>query len=115
MSMVNTQTIINGATAAAVSSNFKADRKGGRRTFHAYGATSAGSGAATILIEVSDFTSPGTATNAQNWVLASTITLTLGTTRSGDGAAVDASWRWIRARVSSISGTDATVSVLMGA
>lgn len=80
------------------------------RTYQAYGATSAGAGAATIVIEVSDVEVPGT----DDWILMGTITLTLGTTRVSDGFASTAAWRAVRARVTAISGTNATVSVRMG-
>lgn len=83
----------------------------GRRTFHAYGITSAGSGAATIVIEVSNLATP--AANA-DWITAGTITLTLGTTRTSDGFATSAGWKHVRARVSAFSGTGATVNVLIG-
>jgi hypothetical protein len=88
---------------------------GGRlkNSFFAYGTTSAGAGAATILIEVSDKDSPSNATNV-DWVIAGTITLVLGTTQTNDGFVTDAAWRWVRARVSAISGTDGTVTVLRG-
>lgn len=82
-----------------------------KRTFQAYGATSAGAGSATIVIEVSNVQAPG----VNDWITAGTIVLTLSTTRTSDGFTSDAPWTWVRARVSAISGTDATVNVLMGA
>ena len=81
------------------------------RTFHVYGETTAGAGAATVVIEVSNVLAP--ATDA-DWVTAGTVTLTLGTTRTGDGFASEASWTHVRARVTAISGTGAKVSVRMG-
>jgi len=83
------------------------------RTFQAMGTTSAGAGAATIIIEASDKASPTESTNV-DWTTLGTITLTLGTTQTNDGFVSYASWRWIRARVSAISGTDATVNAYMG-
>ena len=88
--------------------------KGGKNTFLAQGETSSGSGAATIIIEVSNKTSPSTATSSDglaDWVTAGTITLTLGTTMTSDAFALDAPYMWVRARLSSISGTDAAVTV----
>ena len=82
------------------------------KTFHALGTTSAGSGAATIVIEASDKNSVPTADT--EFVTLGTISLTLGTTQTGDGFAVQAAWRYIRARVSAISGTNASVDVYMG-
>ena len=83
------------------------------KTFQAYGITSAGAGAATVVIEASNLSSP-TAGTRVDWVTLGTITLTLSTTRSGDGFVSDARWRYIRAYVSAISGTNATVNVFMG-
>ena len=77
-----------------------------KRTFQADGTTSAGAGAATILIQVSNDNS--------NWITMGTITLTLATTSSSDGFTSDAPWRYVRANVSAISGTDASVNVRMG-
>lgn len=96
------------ATGAGVAQ----DPVGTYRTFQASGATSAGVGAATILIEVSDALTRPTS-NAQ-FMTMGTITLTLGTTTTADGFASDAAWRWVRARITAISGTDAAVTVLMG-
>lgn len=77
------------------------------RTFEAYGTTSAGSGAATILIEVRN-------SESATWKTMATISLTLGTTATGDGFSSSAAWAFVRSRISAISGTDATVSVNMG-
>lgn len=80
---------------------------GGRCTIEAKGTTSSGSGAASINIEVSN--------NGTTWQTAGTIGLTLGTTQTSDGFAMDAPWLYIRANVTSISGTDAKVSVIISA
>lgn len=76
-------------------------------TVHATGVTSSGTGSATVIIEVSNDTS-------YPWLQLSTLTLTLGTTATADGAAFDAGWKFARASVSAISGTGATVRVSMG-
>lgn len=83
------------------------------RTFQAMGTTSSGSGSATIIIEASDKATPATGTNV-DWTTLGTITLTLGTTQTNDGFVSYASWRWVRARVSAISGTGATVNAYLG-
>lgn len=77
------------------------------RTFEAYGTTSTGAGTADIVIEVR---------NSENsaWLTMGTISLTLGTTVTADGFTSNRAWRYVRARVSSISGTDATVFADMG-
>lgn len=83
------------------------------RTFQAMGQTSAGSGSATIIIEASNKAAPVEGTNV-DWTTLGTITLTLGTTQTNDAFVSAASWRWVRARVSAISGTDATVNAYVG-
>lgn len=77
------------------------------RTFEAYGSTGSGSGAATIVIEVRN-------SEASDWHTMATISLTLSSTVSGDGFASSAAWRYVRARLSAISGTGAAVSVNLG-
>lgn len=86
------------------------------RSFQAMGTTSAGAGAATIIIQVSNVADPELATDV-DWLTLGTISLTLGTTQVTDGfaPAVHAAYRWVRAKVSAISGTDAAVDVWMGA
>lgn len=82
------------------------------QTYQAYGTTSAGAGSATIKIQASNLTNPSA---DGHWVDLGTITLTLATTVSTNGFDSNAAWRWVRANVTAISGTDATVTVLMGA
>lgn len=77
-----------------------------KKTFQAVGNTSAGVGASTIGIEVSN--------DGTNYVEVDELSLTLGTTVTSDTFALDAAWRYVRAVVKTISGTDATVSVYMG-
>ena len=76
-----------------------------QHSFQAVGNTSASTGAATILIEVSN--------NGSNYITLGTIMLTLGTTVTSDGFAVANTWEYYRANISSISGTGAVVSVFM--
>jgi hypothetical protein len=83
------------------------------RTFQAYGATTAGAGAATVVIEGSNKDSPASGTRV-DWVTLGTITLTLATTQSGDGFASSARWRHVRGYVTAISGTNANATVWMG-
>jgi len=61
---------------------------GTKRTFQAVGNTSAGAGSA--------------------------INLTLATTVATDGAASDAGWKYVRANVTTLTGTGANVTVIMG-
>jgi len=81
-------------------------------TFQAVGRTTSGSGSASVDIQVSNVTNP---TQDSHWLTAMTISLTLGSaTDAGDGQEFDAKWRHVRARVTAISGTGASVDVYMG-
>ena len=77
-------------------------------TFQMYGTTTAGAGAAVVTIQGSNIT------DANSFVNLGTIALTLGTTLVADGFATTASWKYVRANVTAISGTGATVQVVMG-
>lgn len=100
--------MLTAATTTATGSTLKPARA--PMTFHAFGETSAGAGAATIVIEVSNVETPAT----NDWLLMGTITLTLGTTRTSDGFSSSVQWRNVRARVTAISGTNASVNVRGG-
>jgi hypothetical protein len=76
------------------------------KTFQASGTTTAGSGAVSVAVEVSN--------DNANWITMGTIGLTLGTTSATDGFVGIANWTYVRGRVASISGTGATVSLFMG-
>ena len=67
--------------------------------------TGTGSVSATIVLEVSN-----DGVNALATTLG-TITLS-GTTSNSDGFTTDAPWKYIRAKVTAISGTNATVNVM---
>lgn len=72
-------------------------------------ATVTGTGAvtATVVIEVS--------LDNTNWVATPLGTITLsGTTSASDGFTTDAPWKYVRARVTAITGTGAGVTVDMG-
>lgn len=76
------------------------------RSFEAYGTTASGSGSATVIIEVRN-------SEDADYKTLCTLTLVLATTvatGTGDGfASSGAAWRYVRARVSAISGSSATV------
>ena len=78
---------------------------GRTRSFSAYGSTS-GAGAVVATIEVSN--------NNSIWLTLGSISLTLGTSVTQDGFSSETPWRYVRAKISSISGTNATVTVNMG-
>lgn len=60
---------------------------------------------ATVKVEVSN--------NKVDWLELGTITLS-GTTRTSEGFASDAPWRYARGNVTAISGTSAAVDLLVG-
>lgn len=110
--VVSSVKILDAATATGRGEkHFVGDR--GRRSFQARGTTSAGAGAASIDIQVTNVAVPTESSDAQ-WLTAMTISLTLGTTETCDGNGIDRPWRWVRAKVASISGTNASVTVEMG-
>lgn len=76
----------------------------GLRVFHAK-VVGTGAVTATVIVEVS--------LDNSTWLTAGTITLS-GTTSAADGFVMDAPWRYVRARISAISGTGATVNCWMG-
>lgn len=80
------------------------------KTLQAKGTTTASTGAAVILVEVSNLDTPTT----NDWILLATINLTLGTTSTTDGFVTDAPWKWIRGNVDTISGTGASVDLYVG-
>lgn len=76
------------------------------RTYQASGTTTAGSGAATILVQGSN--------DGSNWDTIGTITLTLGTTSTSDSFTSLDRYGKLRGNVSAISGTGASVNVTAG-
>ena len=73
-----------------------------------------GTGAVTATVDIQVTNEDETATGVKaNWVAFGTITLT-GTTTATGGFCTEASWRWVRAAVTNVTGTGATVEVLMG-
>lgn len=84
---------------------------GAELSFQAVGRTTAGVGAATVAIEVSNHPEPSI---DGHWMTALEIELVLGTVDTSDGQQIDAAWRHVRAKVTAISGTGANVDVYMG-
>ena len=80
------------------------------RVFHAYGSTTAGAGASVIAIWGSN--------DGTHWAVLGTITLTLSTSATAaagnDGFTTNANWSYVCANVTSISGTNAKVTAVMG-
>ena len=90
-------------TAPATSQ--EATPRGYRTTVQATGSTTSGTGSATILVQVSN--------DRVQWLTRHTLTLSLSTAEATVGAELDAAWEALRARVDSISGTGAVVTVTM--
>lgn len=80
--------------------------RGAKETVHCFGSTSAGAGAVTVDVEVSN--------DGTTWVVAATIDLTLSTSVAADGFVFNAPWKFMRGNVTAISGTDAKVSLVVG-
>lgn len=76
------------------------------RTYFAYGSTSASTGSCIIKIQVSN--------DNATFIDMGTITLTLGTAVTADGIASMAPWKYARANQTSISGTGAKCSLMVG-
>lgn len=83
-----------------------------KRTFQAFGRTTAGTGSVTVKVQGSNHPNPSI---DQHWVDLMTITLSLSTTDASDGASTDAPWMNVRGKVTAISGTGANVDLWMGA
>ena len=79
-----------------------------RKTFQLIGGTDSGTGSVSVDVEFSN--DP----KQEFFLLGGTITLTLGTTKTSDGFYTQANWTYVRGRITSISGTGARVTLLMG-
>lgn len=95
-------TLLAAAIATGAGAGFQPSEK--KRTFQAV-VTGTGAVSATVLIQVSN--------DGTNWEELATIALA-GTTSDSAGFASDAPWAYVRANVTTISGTDAAVTVKMG-
>lgn len=102
--------ILNAATATGVqAANPYHELWGNFQSFQAEGSTASGTGASDIVIEVSNDK------DAVAWITMGTISLTLGTTVTTDGFGNLIPWKYVRANVSAISGTGASVTVYASA
>ena len=105
--ITNSQGTITGYNGVTTTSTGGAHYKDS--PYSTFQATVTGTGAVTATVVI-DCSNDGT-----NWcsTVLGTITLS-GTTSSADGFTTTAPWKYIRARVTAISGTGATVVCLMG-
>lgn len=107
MNAAKTHTFLAAVIATGVGA--AAQLLGTKRTFHAFGLTSAGAGASTIDIEVSN--------DGVNFLVIDTLSLTLNTTitaPSQDVYEMDNAWVYVRGNVKTLSGTDAAVTLVAG-
>lgn len=100
---MQTNNLITAATGTGAVSSVKNVQR--VKTYQANGTTSAGSGAATIKVQGSN--------NDANWDDIGTISLTLATTTSSDSFTSDDRYLYVRGNVTAISGTNASVNLVM--
>jgi hypothetical protein len=82
--------------------------------FSTFQAIVTGTGAVTATVSI-QITNDDDGTSPINWCSTALGTITLtGTTSASDGFATMAAWRYVRANVTAITGTGATLEVLMG-
>lgn len=101
---INTTTLLSAVIATGAGTQYQG--KSGVKTFQAKGTTTAGAGSATIKVQGS--------LNGTDWDDLGTITLTLATTTSSGSFTSDDRYSLIRGNVTTISGTNAAVSLYMG-
>lgn len=106
MEYTRTVDLLSGATATGAGT--AKSNPAGVKTFQADGTTSAGAGAATIIVK--GRCRPGVG----SWDTIGTITLTLGTTATSDSFTSDDRYGEVCGEVTAISGTDASVNLSMG-
>lgn len=102
MAQANRMPLLLTRTATADGLTFEAPGPGA--TVHAR-VTGTGAVSATVVVQVSNYDG--------NWLDLGTLTLS-GTTSASAGLALDAHWAYIRANLTAISGTGASVDVIMG-
>lgn len=102
MAMAQRIPLMTSRTATATGSTFEAPGPGA--TVQAV-VTGTGALTATVVVQVSN--------DGSNWLTISTLSLS-GTTSATQGMALDAHWVYIRADLTVLTGTGATVNVWMG-
>jgi hypothetical protein len=91
-------------TRSATADGLTFEAPGPGATVHAR-VTGTGAVTATVIVQVSNFDG--------NWLDLGTLTLS-GTNTASAGLALDAHWAYIRARLTALTGTGASVDVIMG-
>jgi hypothetical protein len=102
-------------TATATGAGGRCKMHGPSAVIVVSGETSAGAGAATVVVQASAHNDPDfdatSGDDAAHWFELGTVTLTLGTTVTADKLLVqNAHWSWLRFNVTAISGTGGTVT-----
>lgn len=101
--LVTATTILNAITVTPTTGD-AVENSTGTKSFHGK-VTGTGAVTATIVVEGSNENS--------TWVTIGTITLS-GTTSATDGFAHLSAWRYVRGRISALTGTGATATLVMG-
>jgi len=101
---VKADTLLSGVTSTGAGTGF--NNQSGVKTYQAYGKTTAGSGSAVVAVQGS--------ADGQSWDTIGTITLTLSTTMSSDAFSSDDRYPLVRGNVTTLSGTNATVTLKAG-
>ena len=106
---VSSGRVYNLIAEVGVTATATGDAKYKDSPYSTFQATVVGTGAVTGTVVI-DCSNDGT-----YWCSTALGTITLsGTTSSSDGFTTSAPWKYVRARVTAISGTGATITVLMG-
>jgi hypothetical protein len=100
---------VNSATTTVASSPIY--KESPYSTFQAI-VTGTGTVGATVVMQGSNETATFNGTKS-NWATINTFTLT-GTTTATDGYTSVSTWRYVRANITAVSGTSATVEIIMG-
>lgn len=103
---------VNYTTTAVPTNSVPLFKESPYSSFQAIATATSGAVSGTVLIQVSieEDTFNGV---KSNWITMGTITLS-GTTTATDGFTTICPWRYVRASVTAISGTAATIEVIMG-
>ena len=102
--MIKTKVMLNKATATQTTEPLELN--GHYKTFHAYGKVSASTGSAAIDILASN--------DGVEFTTIDTLSLTLGTSVTHDTFENSFGWKFIKANLKTLTGTDAEVTLTMG-
>jgi hypothetical protein len=95
-------TLLNSVTTTGAGASYTMWNE--EKSFHIIHSTAAGVGAAEVVVQVSNDNS--------NWADAATFTLTLSTTPTSEAFCRNGTWKYVRGKVNSISGTGASVTLI---